>query len=81
MKQKLIFSLVMSVVTTSIISFVLIAINVGFSEQFFTAWLRSWLVSCVLAISSTLFIAPKVQLLLNYLAKKNSHAVKKEEQQ
>ena len=66
----------MGIITTGMISFVLIAMNVGFNEQFYLIWLRSWPVSYVLAVSSTLIISPRVQTFVNYLLKKTSKAVK-----
>ena len=60
----------MGMITTAIISFVVIAINLGFNERFLLAWLRSWSVAYVLAVSAMLLIAPRVQLLVNYLLKK-----------
>jgi hypothetical protein len=70
MKHKLAFALIMGMITTAIISFAVIAINLGFNERFLLAWLRSWSVSYVLAVSAMLLIAPRVQLLVNYLLKK-----------
>ena len=70
MKHKLTFALIMGLITTAIVSFVLIAINLGFNEKFLLIWLRSWSVSYVLAVSAMLLIAPRVQLLVNYLLKK-----------
>ena len=60
----------MGMITTAIISFVVIAINLGFNERFLLAWLRSWSGAYVLAVSAMLLIAPRVQLLVNYLLKK-----------
>ena len=76
MKQKLAFALIMSMVTTAVISFVIIAINIGFGEKFLKAWLRSWSVAYVLAVTSMLFIAPRIQLLVNYLLKTDFSAEK-----
>lgn len=67
MKYKITFALIMGLITTSIISFVLIAINVGFSEKFIIIWLRSWSVSYVLAVTAMLVIGPRVQQLVNSL--------------
>jgi len=67
MKQKLAFALTMGLITTAIISFVLIAINVGFGDKFLIAWLRSWAISYVLAVFSMLVIAPRIQFLVNSL--------------
>ncbi|MDF2188516.1 DUF2798 domain-containing protein [Paraflavitalea sp. CAU 1676] len=67
MKHKLTFALIMGMITTAIISFTLIALNLGFSEKFLTTWLRSWSISYVLAVTAMLTIAPRVQLLVGYL--------------
>jgi hypothetical protein len=40
-KRKIAFALSMGAVTTGIISFVLIALNIGFSDTFALVWLRS----------------------------------------
>jgi hypothetical protein len=71
MKHKLLFALIMGLITTGIISFALIAINIGLTERFVITWLRSWSVAYVLAVSAMLFIAPKIQLLVNYLLQKD----------
>ena len=80
MKYKLTFALIMGMITTAIISFVLIAINLGFNERFLLAWVRSWSVSYVLAVSAMLLIAPRVQLLVNYLLKKEPMTEQNEQQ-
>jgi hypothetical protein len=67
MKHKLTFALIMGMITTAIISFTLIALNLGFGEKFLTTWLRSWSISYVLAVTAMLLIAPRVQLLVGYL--------------
>lgn len=79
MKHRITFALIMGLITTAIISFVLIAINIGFGEKFLTAWLRSWSVSYVLAVSSMLLIAPRVQLLVNQLLSKDLITIKQDD--
>ena len=61
MKQRLAFALIMGFITTAIISFVLIVVNIGFSKNFIFFWLRSWSIAYVLAVGSMLFIAPRIQ--------------------
>jgi len=61
MKRKIAFSLLMGVVTTGIISFVLLAINVGFSTKFALAWLRSWAVGYAIVVPAILLIGPRLQ--------------------
>ena len=61
LKRKIAFSLSMGVVTTGIISFVLIAVNLGFSNEFTSAWLRSWAISYAIVIPAILLIGPRLQ--------------------
>lgn len=61
LKQKIAFALIMGVVTTGIISFTLIGINVGFVERFWQIWLRSWAMAYVVVVPAILIIAPKIQ--------------------
>ena len=67
MKQKLAFAFIMGLITTAIISFVLVAVNIGFGPRFMMAWLRSWSIAYVLAVSSMLLIAPRIQQFVNDL--------------
>lgn len=61
LKRKIAFALSMGAVTTGIVSFVLIAINLGFSDRFALVWMRSWGVGYALAIPATLLIGPRLQ--------------------
>jgi hypothetical protein len=71
MKQRITFALIMGAITTALISFTLIAINVGFVTHFLFIWLRSWIVAYALAFTAMIFIAPRVQLFVNYLLNKD----------
>ncbi len=61
LKRKIAFSLSMGIVTTGLISFVLLAVNLGFSNQFTLAWLRSWAISYAIVIPAILLIGPRLQ--------------------
>ena len=61
LKRKIAFSLLMGVVTTGMISFVLLALNLGFSHEFALAWLRSWAVGYLIVIPAILLIGPRLQ--------------------
>lgn len=67
--------MIMGIITTCIISFILIAINIGFTEKFFTVWFKSWFLSYAVAIPAILIIAPRIEKLVSYLFKDetNSH--------
>ncbi len=65
MKEKIAFSLIMGVITTGIISFSLISINVGYTEKFFAIWFRSWLFAYLIVVPAILIIGPQVQKLVS----------------
>ncbi|MGH8790952.1 MAG: DUF2798 domain-containing protein [Cupriavidus necator] len=61
LKRKIAFALSMGVVTTGIISFVLLTLNLGFSEGFALTWLRSWGIGYVIVIPAILLVGPRLQ--------------------
>ncbi len=61
LKRKIAFALSMGVVTTGIISFALLALNMGFSEGFALTWLRSWGIGYVIVIPAILLVGPRLQ--------------------
>lgn len=65
MKNKIAFALSMGIITTGIISFSLIAINLGFTNSFFNVWLKSWGIAYVLVIPAILLIGPLVQKIID----------------
>ena len=65
MKQKIAFAMIMGFISTALISFTLIGINVGFNSHFLAAWLRSWAISYVLAVTAVLLLAQRIQLFVN----------------
>lgn len=70
MKQKIAFAMIMGSITTGIISFTLILINVGFTPKFVNMWLKSWMTAYFVAIPAILILSPRVQLLVEYLFKR-----------
>jgi len=71
MKQKVAFALIMGSLTTAIISFTLICLNIGFTEKFFMIWLKSWGISYLIVIPVILIISPMIQKLVDKLFKVN----------
>ena len=69
LKRKIAFTLAMGIVTTGIISFVLLALNLGFSEDFALAWLRSWSVGYLIVIPAILLIGPRLQAQVDRLVR------------
>ncbi|MBI3520207.1 MAG: DUF2798 domain-containing protein [Bacteroidetes bacterium] len=69
MKHKIAFALLMGIVTTGIISFTLISINIGYTNMFWKIWLRSWGIAYLVAIPAILVIGPRIQQLVDALFK------------
>ena len=55
-KQRMVFALLMGIVTTGIISFTLIGINMGFIEGFLKIWIRSWATAYAVVIPAIVFV-------------------------
>lgn len=69
LKRKIAFSLSMGVVTTGIISFVLLALNLGFSNEFALAWARSWAIGYMIVIPAILLLGPRLQAQVDRLVR------------
>jgi hypothetical protein len=69
MKNKIAFALSMGIVTTGIISFTLISVNIGYTEQFLKIWLRSWGMAYLVVIPAILILGPRIQSLVDKLLK------------
>jgi hypothetical protein len=75
MKNKIVFALIMGIVTTGIISFTLISVNIGYTEKFLKIWLRSWGMAYLVVIPAILIIGPRIQKLVDKLLKENTPIV------
>ncbi len=61
MKQKVVFTLLMGLVTTGIVSFTLLGINRGVTPGFAWAWLKSWAIAYAVVVPTILLLSPLVQ--------------------
>lgn len=77
MKQRIAFAMIMGIITTGIISFSLIAINVGFGANFVAIWLKSWVMSYCIVIPCILLIGPKVQSIVEAIFREKVSAEEK----
>ena len=69
LKRKIAFALSMGVVTTGIISFVILVLNLGLSNGFALAWVRSWAIGYLIVIPAILLIGPRLQAQVDRLVK------------
>ena len=61
LKRRIAFALSMGIVTTGVISFTIIAFNLGFTPNFPRQWLRSWSLGYLIVIPAMLLVGPRVQ--------------------
>lgn len=69
MKKKIAFSFMMGIVTTGLISFTLVTVNVGMSTAFMQTWIASWAIAYAIVVPAILLIGPPVQKLVDHLFK------------
>jgi hypothetical protein len=74
-KNKIVFALIMGIVTTCIISFTLVSVNIGYTEKFFRIWLRSWGLAYLVVIPAILIIGPLIQKLVDKLLKEQRTSI------
>ncbi len=72
MKKKVAFALIMSALTTGLVTFTVVAVNVGFISGFIRIWLKSWPIAYLVAVPAILIIAPRIEKLVSYLIKEKS---------
>lgn len=59
----------MGVITTGIISFTVILVNIGLKPKFLQVWLKSWGLAYIVAVPTILIIAPRIKKLVDRLFK------------
>ncbi|RMB56039.1 DUF2798 domain-containing protein [Dokdonia sinensis] len=65
LKRKIAFALSMGIITTAIVSFTLIVINVGFNKEFVAIWLKSWFVAYIVVVPFILILGPRLQTFID----------------
>ena len=78
MKHRIAFAMIMGIITTGIVSFTLMAVNVGFVQKFITVWVRSWALAYLVAIPAILVISPRVMLFVEYVFRERERLAKEE---
>lgn len=65
MKRKILFALLMGIITTGIISFTIISLSTDLKGYpFLKLWLRSWSIAYVVVIPCILILSPIVEKLV-----------------
>jgi hypothetical protein len=78
MKQKVVFAMLMGIITTGIVSFTLIGVNRGFDPGFAPIWVKSWAISYIIVIPIILIVSPSIQRVASYLCRERTYATQDE---
>lgn len=65
MKKKIAFSLIMGILTTGLISFTLISVNIGMIPGFVQVWSKSWALAYAVVVPTILLLGPQVQKIVD----------------
>lgn len=63
------FPCCMALCMSFVMSFIMLIVNIGFHQEFFVLWLRSFTIASLVAIPTALFIAPKIRKLVNFICR------------
>lgn len=66
-KQKIVFAFLMGIVTTGLVSFTVVLVNIGLTENFWRIWLQSWSVAYLVIIPIILIVSPLMQRFVRFL--------------
>ena len=68
MKHRIIFGLLMSLVLSSMMTFWVTWLNLGFQEQFLTSWRTAFLLAWPAAAAISIALGPRIQSLTEKLS-------------
>lgn len=69
LKRKIAFAFIMALLTTGIISFTVIGVNLGFINDFLHIWVKSWLIAYLIAVPCILIAGPLIEQLVQKVVK------------
>lgn len=64
LKHRLLFALIMALVTSAVVSFMVVAVNLGFPATFLAIWLKSFALAYLAVVPMIVLVGPKVQALV-----------------
>jgi Protein of unknown function (DUF2798) len=68
-KRRIAFAFLMGIVTTGLVSFTVILVNLGLTERFWQLWFKSWSVAFIIVVPIILVVAPLIERFVDFLFK------------
>jgi hypothetical protein len=69
LKQKIVFAFLMGIVTTGLVSFTVVFVNLGFTKTFWQIWLKSWSLAYLVIVPIILIVSPVIERFVGFLFK------------
>jgi hypothetical protein len=67
LKRKIAVSFLTGIVTTGMVSFSVVLINLGLTEKFWQVWVRSWMLGQLVAFPAILVVSPLIKRFVDLL--------------
>ena len=71
-KRRIISAFLTGIVTTGMVSFTVVLINLGLMETFWQIWLKSWSLAFLVVVPVILFVSPVIGRLVDFLFGENN---------
>ena len=71
-KRKIVFAFLTGIVTTGMVSFTVVLINLGLTESFWRIWLKSWSLAFLIVVPVILIVSPVIGRFVDFLFRESA---------
>jgi heme/copper-type cytochrome/quinol oxidase subunit 2 len=71
-KRKIVFAFLTGIVTTGMVSFTVVLINLGLTEMFWRIWLKSWSLAFLVVVPVILIVSPVIGRFVDFLFRESA---------
>ncbi len=76
--RRVVFAFLMGIVSTGMVSFTVVLINLGLTKTFWQVWLRSWSLAFPIVVPVILIVSPTIMRSVDFLFRESTARQKKE---
>jgi len=70
--RRVVFAFLMGIVTTGMVSFTVVLINLGLTNRFWQVWLRSWSLAFPIVVPVILIVSPAIMRSVDFLFREST---------
>jgi hypothetical protein len=71
-KRRIVFAFLTGIVTTGMVSFTVVLINLGLTEGFWRIWFKSWSLAFLVVVPVILIVSPVIGRFVDFLFRENA---------